>query len=159
MAEAQKELQDALATKEAEIRAADEKGYAKGAADVKKDYKKLVKQACNKASDLPLAWLPHTPSYEQSKILPNDKDMIRQNILSFIAQVPPLLRVQLSECLKTIINTDYLEQWLSLLQWVKRNLQDHQVFGALFVLRILSRKSRKKKEKRFVYYEYALFCA
>ncbi|GMP55243.1 hypothetical protein CsSME_00020113 [Camellia sinensis var. sinensis] len=29
---------------------------------------------------------------EQSKILPNDKDMIRQNILVFIAQVPPLLR-------------------------------------------------------------------
>ncbi|GMP55242.1 hypothetical protein CsSME_00020113 [Camellia sinensis var. sinensis] len=48
--------------------------------------------------------------------------------------------VQLGECLKTIINTDYPEQWSSLLQWVKHNLQDQQVFGALFVLRILSRK-------------------
>lgn len=29
---------------------------------------------------------------EQSKILPSDKDLVRQNILVFIAQVPPLLR-------------------------------------------------------------------
>ncbi|XP_028100848.1 uncharacterized protein LOC114300161 [Camellia sinensis] len=40
MIEAQKELQDALATKVAEIKAADEKAYAEGAADVKEDYKK-----------------------------------------------------------------------------------------------------------------------
>ncbi|CAL5391847.1 unnamed protein product [Camellia sinensis] len=91
-------------------------------------------------------WSPHEP-HEQSKILPNDKDMIRQNILVFIAQVPPLLRVQLGECLKTIINTDYPEQWSSLLQWVKHNLQDQQVFGALFVMRILSRKYEFKSDE------------
>ncbi|XP_028096096.1 plectin-like [Camellia sinensis] len=44
MAEAQKELQDAIATKEAEMKAADERAYAEGAADVKEDYKKQVKQ-------------------------------------------------------------------------------------------------------------------
>ncbi|XP_028064596.1 axoneme-associated protein mst101(1)-like [Camellia sinensis] len=52
MVEAQKELQDALATKEAEIKAADEKAYAEGAADVNKDYKKQVKHACNKGYTL-----------------------------------------------------------------------------------------------------------
>lgn len=51
-----------------------------------------------------------------------------------------LYRVQLGECLKTIIHADYPEQWPRLLDWVKHNLQDQQVYGALFVLRILSRK-------------------
>ncbi|XP_028065472.1 enolase-phosphatase E1-like [Camellia sinensis] len=40
MAQAQKELQDALATKDAELKAADEKGYNEGAADVISDYEK-----------------------------------------------------------------------------------------------------------------------
>ncbi|XP_028086716.1 stress response protein NST1-like [Camellia sinensis] len=44
MAEAQRELQDAMATKEAEIKAVDEKGYNKGVADVTADYEKQVKQ-------------------------------------------------------------------------------------------------------------------
>ncbi|KAL6970861.1 secondary alcohol dehydrogenase (SADH2) [Sarracenia purpurea var. burkii] len=90
-------------------------------------------------------WSPHDP-HEQSKIMPSDKDMVRQNILVFIAQVPPLLRVQLGECLKTIIHADYPEQWPSLLQWVKHNLQHQQVYGALFVLRILSRKYEFKSD-------------
>ncbi|KAH7834629.1 hypothetical protein Vadar_018079 [Vaccinium darrowii] len=90
-------------------------------------------------------WSPHDP-HEQSKILPNDKDMVRQNILVFIAQVPPLLRAQLGECLKTIIHADYPEQWPSLLQWVKHSLQDQQVYGVLFVLRILSRKYEFKSD-------------
>lgn len=51
-----------------------------------------------------------------------------------------LYRVQLGECLKTIIHADYPEHWPRLLDWVKHNLQDQQVYGALFVLRILSRK-------------------
>lgn len=51
-----------------------------------------------------------------------------------------MCRVQLGECLKTIIHADYPEQWPHLLDWVKHNLQDQQVYGALFVLRILSRK-------------------
>lgn len=53
-----------------------------------------------------------------------------------------LCRVQLGECLKTIIHADYPEQWPHLLDWVKLNLSqdDPQVYAALFVLRILSRK-------------------
>ncbi|KAJ4723041.1 importin beta-like SAD2 [Melia azedarach] len=84
-------------------------------------------------------WAPLEPN-EQQKISQGDKDMVRDHILVFVAQVPPLLRVQLGECLKTIIHADYPEQWPHLLDWVKHNLQDQQVYGALFVLRILSRK-------------------
>nr|XP_016507670.1 PREDICTED: importin beta-like SAD2 [Nicotiana tabacum] len=91
-------------------------------------------------------WSPHDPA-EQSKILPSDKELVRQNILIFIAQVPSLLRVQLGECLKTMIHADYPEQWPTLLPWVKHNLQDQQVYGALFVLRILSRKYEFKSDE------------
>ncbi|KAL6523812.1 secondary alcohol dehydrogenase (SADH2) [Orobanche hederae] len=94
-------------------------------------------------------WEPHDPG-EQSKILPVDKDVVRQNILNFVAQVPPLLRAQLGECLKTIIHADYPEQWPTLLHWVKHNLQDQQVYGALFVLRILSRKYEFKSDEERV---------
>lgn len=90
-------------------------------------------------------WAPHDPD-EQSKILQSDKDMVRDHILVFITQVPQLLRVQLGECLKTIIHADYPEQWPRLLDWIKHNLQDQQVFGALFVLRILSRKYEFKSD-------------
>ncbi|THG23559.1 hypothetical protein TEA_015347 [Camellia sinensis var. sinensis] len=54
-AEAQAELQVALTTKDVEIKAADEKAYAEGAADVNEDYKKQVKQACNKG--FTLGWM------------------------------------------------------------------------------------------------------
>ncbi|XVF37748.1 hypothetical protein REPUB_Repub20aG0036800 [Reevesia pubescens] len=91
-------------------------------------------------------WAPLDPN-EQQKISQSDKDMVRDHILVFVAQVPPLLRVQLGECLKTIIHADYPEQWPRLLDWVKHNLQDQQVYGALFVLRILARKYEFKSEE------------
>ncbi|XP_068665175.1 importin beta-like SAD2 isoform X2 [Aristolochia californica] len=91
-------------------------------------------------------WSPHEPG-EQSKISASDKDMVRENILRFITQIPPLLRVQLGECLKTIIHADYPEQWPGLLHWIKHNLQDQQVYGALYVLRILSRKYEFKSDE------------
>ncbi|WCJ41499.1 Importin beta-like SAD2 [Euphorbia peplus] len=90
-------------------------------------------------------WQPHDPD-EQSKILASDKDVVRDHILVFLVQVPPLLRVQLGECLKTIIHADYPEQWPRLLEWIKHNLQDQQVYGALFVLRVLSRKYEFKSD-------------
>ena len=40
MSQVQKELQDALATKEGEVKTADEKAYAEGMADVTADYEK-----------------------------------------------------------------------------------------------------------------------
>nr|GLL41506.1 importin beta-like SAD2 [Ipomoea trifida] len=94
-------------------------------------------------------WSPHDPG-EQSKILPGDKELVRRNILDCIAQVPPLLRVQLGVSLKTIIDADYPEQWPTLLPWVKHNLQamqEQKAYGALFVLRILSRKYEFKSDE------------
>ncbi|GMJ01728.1 enhanced miRNA activity 1, SUPER SENSITIVE TO ABA AND DROUGHT2, UNARMED 9 [Hibiscus trionum] len=91
-------------------------------------------------------WAPLDPS-EPQKILQSDKDVVRDHILVFVSQVPPLLRVQLGECLKTIIHADYPEQWPPLLDWVKHNLQDQQVYGALFVLQILARKYEFKSEE------------
>ncbi|KAB1213416.1 hypothetical protein CJ030_MR5G003514 [Morella rubra] len=91
-------------------------------------------------------WSPHEPD-EQQKILQSDKDMVRDHILVFVTQLPPLLRVQLGECLKTIIHADYPEQWPRLLDWVKHNLQDQQVYGALYVLRILARKYEFKSDE------------
>ncbi|TQD89342.1 hypothetical protein C1H46_025108 [Malus baccata] len=91
-------------------------------------------------------WSPLDPD-DQQKISQSDKDVVRDHILVFVTQVPPLLRVQLGECLKTIIHADYPEQWPRLLDWVKHNLQDQQVYGALFVLRILSRKYEFKTDE------------
>ena len=51
-AQAEQELHDALATKDAEIKAADDKAYAQGIADVTEDYKLQVKQACNRGFSL-----------------------------------------------------------------------------------------------------------
>ncbi|XP_030553183.2 importin beta-like SAD2 isoform X2 [Rhodamnia argentea] len=91
-------------------------------------------------------WSPHEPD-EHQPILKTDKDMVRDHILVFVAQVPPLLRVQLGECLKTIVHADYPEQWPHLLDWVKHKFQDQQVYGALFVLRILARKYEFKSDE------------
>ncbi|KAK1323984.1 hypothetical protein QJS10_CPA02g00514 [Acorus calamus] len=84
-------------------------------------------------------WSPNEPD-EPQKISASDKGVVRENILVFIAQIPPLLRAQLGECLKTIIHADYPEQWPTLLHWINHNLQNQQVYGSLYVLRILSRK-------------------
>ncbi|XP_042376688.1 importin beta-like SAD2 [Zingiber officinale] len=93
-------------------------------------------------------WSPHDPG-ESHEVLESDKNMIRENILGFIAQVPPLLRAQLGECIKTIILADYPEKWPNLLHWVKCNLmsQDQQILGALYILRFLARKYEFKSDE------------
>ncbi|KAL0918671.1 hypothetical protein M5K25_010694 [Dendrobium thyrsiflorum] len=93
-------------------------------------------------------WSPDE-SGDPQMISTSDKGIVRENILGFIIQVPQLLRVQLGECLKTIIHADYPEQWPNLLHWIKCNLQlqDQHVFGALYVLRILSRKYEFKSDE------------
>ncbi|XP_028079138.1 enolase-phosphatase E1-like [Camellia sinensis] len=67
-AEAQAELVVALATKATEIKAADEKAHTEGAADVKEDYKKQVKQACNKG--FTLGWMTALKELAVPKDLP-----------------------------------------------------------------------------------------
>ncbi|KAJ3675691.1 hypothetical protein LUZ60_004733 [Juncus effusus] len=96
-------------------------------------------------------WSPNEPN-EPQKISESDKNLVRQNILGFIVQVPTLLRAQLGESIKTIIHSDYPEQWPGLLHWIKVNLeaQDQQIYGALFVLRVLTRKYEFKSEEERV---------
>ncbi|XP_028075421.1 dynactin subunit 1-like [Camellia sinensis] len=73
MVEAQKELQDALAIKEAEIKAADERAYAEGAADVKEDYKKQVKQeAARFKSPTPNEQVLNLTQDEEGEVPKND---------------------------------------------------------------------------------------
>ncbi|XP_047082224.1 importin beta-like SAD2 [Lolium rigidum] len=92
-------------------------------------------------------WSPNDPD-ESQKVSVSDKAMVRENILGFIVQVPPLLRAQLGESIKTIIHADYPEQWPSLLHWVTHNLESQsQIFGALYVLRVLTRKYEFKSEE------------
>ncbi|XP_078434318.1 ARM repeat superfamily protein isoform X2 [Wolffia australiana] len=93
-------------------------------------------------------WSPNE-SGEPQKVSASDKDIVRENILTHVTQIPPLLRSQIGECLKTIIQADYPEQWPGLLHWITCNLQmhDEQVYGALYVLRILSRKFEFKSEE------------
>ncbi|XP_028052732.1 unconventional myosin-XVIIIa-like [Camellia sinensis] len=75
MSQAQKELQDALATKEAEVKAADEKGYNEGVADVMADYEKQVKQACNKG--FTLGWMTLLKKLE----IPDDSSLRNTDVL------------------------------------------------------------------------------
>ncbi|AEC08570.1 unnamed protein product [Arabidopsis thaliana] len=94
-------------------------------------------------------WSPEDcgPAVRQQQIFESDKELVRDNILVYVTQVPTLLRSQLGESLKTIIYADYPEQWPRLLDWVKYNLQNQQIYGALFVLRILSRKYEFKSDE------------
>ncbi|KAM0916061.1 hypothetical protein ACQ4PT_010415 [Festuca glaucescens] len=104
------------------------------------------------------AWSPIDP--ETQTIPEADKSMVRENILGFVTQLPPLLRVQLGESIKTLILADYPEQWPSLLHWVTHNLESQdQIFGALYVLRILSRKYEfKSEEERIPLYQIVEEC-
>ncbi|CAN6270635.1 unnamed protein product [Urochloa humidicola] len=99
-------------------------------------------------------WSPVDPE-EKHKIPETDKSMVRENILGFVTQLPPLLRAQLGESIKTLIVADYPEQWPNLLHWVTHNLESQdQIFGALYVLRILARKYEfKSEEERIPLYQ------
>lgn len=86
-------------------------------------------------------WSSSDHHHHHHQISLPDKDLVRNHTLLFLPQLPPLLRVQIGECLKTIIHSDYPDHWPHLLHWINHNLQDDQhLFAALFLLRILSSK-------------------
>ncbi|KAK3145078.1 hypothetical protein QOZ80_4AG0322730 [Eleusine coracana subsp. coracana] len=104
-------------------------------------------------------WSPTNPE-EGHNIPESDKAMVRENILGFITQLPALLRAQLGESIKTLILADYPEHWPNLLHWVTHNLESQdQIFGALYVLRILARKYEfKSEEERIPLYQIVEEC-
>ncbi|KAG6549125.1 hypothetical protein Mapa_009351 [Marchantia paleacea] len=92
-------------------------------------------------------WTPRKP--ESPGVSDGDKATVREHLLEAIIHAPPIIRVQLGECLKTVIHADYPEQWPVLLLAIDGNLksQDQQrIFGALYALRILTRKYEFKDE-------------
>eukprot|EP00850_Spirogloea_muscicola_P016520 SM000134S26963 [mRNA] locus=s134:343998:351525:+ [translate_table: standard] len=81
----------------------------------------------------------------------SDKVTVRDNLLEAIICAPALLRSQLGECLKTIVQSDYPEQWQALLPLIDGNLRSMdqpRVTGALFALRVLARKFKHEDEER-----------
>ncbi|KAJ7539565.1 hypothetical protein O6H91_11G100300 [Diphasiastrum complanatum] len=94
-------------------------------------------------------WTPHEPSH-RIKISSSDKSTIRENLLEAVIYAPSIIRLQLGECLKTVIHSDYPDEWPLLLPGIDANLksQDQQrIYGALFTLRILTRKYEFKDEE------------
>jgi hypothetical protein len=94
-------------------------------------------------------WLPREP-VEAPKISDIDKATVRENLMEAIVQAPYIIRVQLGECLKTVIHADYPELWPALLPSIFNNLKSanqQRVFGALYALRILTRKYEFKDEE------------
>ena len=73
--------------------------------------------------------------------------MVRQNLLEAVVQSPPLLRSQLAECLKAIVDCDYPEQWPGLDAAVLELLNSREaprLYCALLSLRVLARKYEYK---------------
>ena len=68
-------MQDALATKDAELKATDQNGYNERVADVTTDYKKQVKQACNKG--FTLGWMAYLKKLE----IPEDSPLKNYDVL------------------------------------------------------------------------------
>ncbi|GMP87758.1 hypothetical protein CsSME_00040002 [Camellia sinensis var. sinensis] len=82
-AQAEKELQDALSTKDAEIKAADEKAYAQGMADVTEEYKLQVRQACNRGFSL--GWM----ALAKKLNIPDDSPLRKADAIPLPFPLPP----------------------------------------------------------------------
>lgn len=92
----------------------------------------------------------HWSSDTLIQIPESDMSTVRDNLLEALVHAPPIIRVQLGDGLKSVISHDYPEKWPSLLSSIDANLksQDQQrVYGALYALRILTRKYEFKDEE------------
>ena len=50
---------------------------------------------------------------EDGFIPAGDKEVVKQNVLLALVHSPPLVRVQVAECIKSIIYCDYPDKWPS----------------------------------------------
>ncbi|PSC72993.1 importin beta-like SAD2 [Micractinium conductrix] len=78
-----------------------------------------------------------------------DKAAVREAMLEGIARSPHAVRVQLGECVRSLVYCDYPEHWPQLLGQVQAYLasQDQaRISGALYVLRFLARKYEFRDE-------------
>lgn len=93
-----------------------------------------------------------SPSEEgkASPLAEEDKAAVREALLEGITRAPPAVRVQLGECVRSLVYSDYPQQWPALLPQVHAYLtsQDQaRIAGALAVLRFLARKYEFRDEE------------
>ncbi|CAI5971021.1 unnamed protein product [Closterium sp. NIES-64] len=79
-----------------------------------------------------------------------DVAAVRDNLVEAVICCPPLIRSQLIEVLKAVVQSDYPERMPALLQQALANLHSPdqpRVYGALVVVRVLARKYEFKDEE------------
>lgn len=85
-----------------------------------------------------------SPSDDKQPTLDDeDKQLIRDNLVSALVRCPHAVQVQLGEVLRTIVLVDFPERFPSLASTVFSLLtsgDETQIFGGLYALRILARK-------------------
>ena len=83
-----------------------------------------------------------------------DKATVRANVLEALIQSPPIIRSQLVECMKVMVNADFPEKWPDLLSTLIGFMQTDdvpRVYGAVQVIMLLCRKYEfKDKDEREV---------
>jgi len=98
------------------------------------------------------AWDPRRE--ESARLHEEDKATVRANVLEALIQSPDIIRRQLVECMKVVINADYPEKWPDLLPTLLSYMQTDdvpRVFGAVQVIMLLCRKYEfKDKDEREV---------
>ena len=75
---------------------------------------------------------------------------MKQNVLLALVHTPPLVRVQIAECIKSIIYCDYPERWPTLLNEIFTSISSQEpprVYAGLYALRMLTRKYEYKNEE------------
>ena len=81
----------------------------------------------------------------------SDKEVVKQNVLlALVHSGTHLVRVQIAECIKSIIYCDYPDKWPTLLNEIFSHLSSQEpprIYAALYALRMLTRKYEYKSEE------------
>ena len=80
---------------------------------------------------------------ESARLHEEDKATVRANVLEALIQSPDLIRSQLVECMKVLVNADFPEKWPDILPTVVQYLSTDdvtRVYGAVNVILLLCRK-------------------
>ena len=98
------------------------------------------------------AWDPRRE--ESARLHEEDKATVRANVLEALIQSPDLIRSQLVECMKVMVNADFPEKWGDLMPTLLQYLATDdvpRVYGAVQVIMLLCRKYEyKDKDERKV---------
>eukprot|EP00899_Mesostigma_viride_P026574 jgi/Mesvir1/7100/Mv09206-RA.2 len=87
---------------------------------------------------------------QPSRFLPEEKQILRDNLVEAIIHTPHEIRSQLGECMRMLVMSDFPESWPGLPVQIDGHLrsQDHnRTYAALLALRLLSRKYEFKDEE------------